>query len=169
MIRETEESTSSSSDELEMSGEEEIRKEIVKLKYFADQTDELLEGKDFKEIEVVVSKIEEIHGKISNLILQFEEINIEAGKSARAVRQWKKEIKEKFVGQLHNKERLVTALREREKQDKEKESRSKEREFNLQTKRFLEQQELQAEFERKFSEEKFQREQQILEHRMKLS
>ena len=167
MIRETEESTSSSSDELEMSGEEEIRKEIVKLKYFADQTDELLEGEDFKEIEVVVSKLEEIHGKISNLILQFEEINIEAGKSARAVRQWKKEIKEKFVGQLHDKERLVTALREREKQDKEKESRSKEREFNLQTKRFLEQQELQAEFERKLSEEKFQREQQILEHRMK--
>ena len=50
MIRETEESTSLTSDELdvEMSGEEEIGKEIVKLKYFADQTDELLEGKDFK-------------------------------------------------------------------------------------------------------------------------
>ena len=63
MIRETEESTSSTSDNLEMSGEEEIGKEIVKLKYFADQTDELLEGNDFKEIEVVVSQMEEIHGK----------------------------------------------------------------------------------------------------------
>ena len=125
MIRETEESTSSTSDDLEMSGKEEIGKEIVKLKYFADQTDELLEGKEFKEIEVVVSKMEEIHGKISNLILQFEEMNIDAGKSARAVRQWKKETKEKFLRQLHNKERLNTALKEREKQDKEEKTDAK--------------------------------------------
>ena len=47
MIRETEESTSSTSDDLEMSGEEEIGKEIVKFKYFADQTDELLEDARF--------------------------------------------------------------------------------------------------------------------------
>ena len=76
-----------------MSGEEDIGKEIVKLKYFADQTYELFEGKDFKEIEVVVFKLEEIHGKISNLLLQLEEMNIEAGKLARAVRQWKKETR----------------------------------------------------------------------------
>ena len=38
-----------------MSGEEEIGEDIVKLKYFADQRDEVLEGKDVKEIEVVVS------------------------------------------------------------------------------------------------------------------
>ena len=47
MIRETEESTSSTSDDLEMSGKEEIGKEIVKLKYFADQTDKLLEDARF--------------------------------------------------------------------------------------------------------------------------
>ena len=87
MIKETEECTSLTSDELdlEMSGEEEIRMEIVKVKYFSDPTDELVEGKDFKEIELVMSKMEEIHRKISNLILHFEEMNIEAGKSARAV------------------------------------------------------------------------------------
>ena len=44
MIREAEQSTSSTSDELEVSGEEQISKEIVNLKYFANQTDELLEG-----------------------------------------------------------------------------------------------------------------------------
>ena len=44
MIREAEQSTSSTSDELEVSGEEQISKEIVNLKYFANQTGELLEG-----------------------------------------------------------------------------------------------------------------------------
>ena len=47
MIRETEESTSSTSDDLKVTGKEEIGKEIVKLKYFADQTDELLEDARF--------------------------------------------------------------------------------------------------------------------------
>ena len=167
MIRGTEESTSSTSDNLEMSGEEEIGKEIVKLKYFADQTDWLLEGKDFKEIEIVVSKVKEIHGKMTNIILQFEEMNIDAGKSARAVRHWKKETKEKFLRQLHNKERLSTALKEIEEQDKEEENRCKDTEFHLQTRRVIEQQKLQGEFERKLSEEKYEREQQILEYRMK--
>ena len=170
MIKETEESTSLTSDELdlEMSGEEEIGKEIVKLKYFADQTDELLEGKDFKEIELVVSKMEEIHGKISNLILQFEEMNIEAGKSARTIRQWKKETKEKFLRQLHDKERLNTALKEKGKQDKEEENRCKDREADQYARRVIEQQQrLQAEFELRLSKEKYEREQQILEHKMK--
>ena len=40
MIRETEESTSATSDEMKRSGEEEMGKEIAKLKYFAHQTDE---------------------------------------------------------------------------------------------------------------------------------
>ena len=53
----------------------------------------MLEDKDFKEFEVVVSKIEEIHGKISTLILQVKEMNLDSGKSARAVRQWMKEEK----------------------------------------------------------------------------
>ena len=58
-------------------------------------------------------------------------------------------------------------LQEREKQDKEEENRCKDIEFDLQTRRVLEQQKLQAEFERKLSEEKYEREQQIVEHRMK--
>ena len=75
--------------------------------------------------------MEEMYGKISNLILQFEEINIDAGKSARAVRQWKKETKEKFLRQLHNKKRLTTALNEREKAGKEEENRWKDIKFDL--------------------------------------
>ena len=163
-----EESTSSTSYELEMSGEEAIGKEIVKLKYFADQMDELLEGRDFKEINAVVSKMEEIHRKISTLILQIQELNTDAGKSARAVRRRKKEAKEKFLRQLQDNKRFIIALKEREKQDKEEENRCKSREFDLQARRFIEQQKLQAEFERKLSEDKYEREQQILEHRMKV-
>ena len=34
--------------------------------------------------------MEQIHGKTSNLILQFEKINVDAGMSAGAVRQWKR-------------------------------------------------------------------------------
>ena len=108
----------------------EIEKEITKLTYFTDQTDELLEGNDYREIEIVTNRIEQIHGKISDLILQFVELKIDEGKSARAVRQWKKETKDKFLRQLDDKERLIAALKENENRIKEKETRAKEREFD---------------------------------------
>ena len=41
----------------------------------------------------MTNRIEQIHGKISDLILQFEELEIDEGKSAKAVRQWKKKQK----------------------------------------------------------------------------
>ena len=130
------------------------------------KTNELLEGNDYREIEIVTKRIEQIHGKISDLILQFEELKIDEGKSARAVRHWKKETKEKFFRQLDDKERLFVALKENENKIKEKETRAKEREFHLQEERVIAQQRLQADFERKLSEEKYSREQQIWERRM---
>ena len=155
-----------SSQEIEKLRDFEIEKEIIKLTYFTDQTNELLEGNDYREIEIVTKRIEQIHGKISDLILQFEELKIDEGKSARAVRQWKKETKEKFLRQLDDKERLIAALKENENKIKEKENRAKEREFHLQEERFIAQQRLQADFERKLSEEKYSREQQLWEKRM---
>ena len=153
------------SEETEKLRDLEIEKEITKLTYFTDQTSELLEGNDYKEIEIVTKRIEQIH-KISDLILQFEELKIDKGKSARAVRQWKKETKEKFLRQLDDKERLIVAWKENENKIKKKETRAKEREFHLQEERVIAQQRLQAGFERKLSEEKYSREQQIWEKRM---
>ena len=64
-------------------------------------------GNDYREIEIVTKRREQIHGKISDLILQFEKLKIDEGKSAWAVRQWKKETKEKFLRQLDDKEGLL--------------------------------------------------------------
>eukprot|EP00795_Rhopilema_esculentum_P000677 gene677-biopygen7196 len=75
------------SEEIEKLRDLEIEKEITKLTYFTEQTNELLEGKDYREIEIVTKRIEQIHGKISDLILQFEELKIDEGKSARAIVQ----------------------------------------------------------------------------------
>ena len=83
-----------------------------------------------------------------------------------AVRQWKKETKEKFLRQLDDQERLIVTLKENENKIKEKETRAKEREFHLQEERFIAQQRLQADFERKLSEEKYSREQHIWEKTM---
>ena len=50
---ETEKDIRPTSEEIERSREIEIEKEITKLTYFTDQTNELLEGNDYREIEIV--------------------------------------------------------------------------------------------------------------------
>ena len=90
----------------------EIEKEINKLKYFLEETAELIEIKDFTEIEIANKRAEKIIAKLSDLVSQTEELKIERGVRSRSVRQWKKDIKSKYAALVNDKERLGKCLSE---------------------------------------------------------
>ena len=50
--------------------EKEIDKEIQKFKYFLDETDDLIQLKDYKEMEIANRRAEKIVGRLSDLISQ---------------------------------------------------------------------------------------------------
>ena len=59
----------------------EIDKEINKLKYFLEETEELIEIKDYTEMEIVNKRAENIITKLSDLVSQTKELKIEQGLS----------------------------------------------------------------------------------------
>ena len=66
--------------------EKEIDKEIHKLKYFLDETDELIKLRDYTEMDIANRRAEKIIGKLSDLISQVEELKIDHGVSSLSVR-----------------------------------------------------------------------------------
>ena len=70
-----------------------VETEITKLKFYADQSDDLVEDNDKQEIELVVDRMNKIHKIILTSISQIQERKIENGEKDRDVRQWKKEWK----------------------------------------------------------------------------
>lgn len=84
-----------------------IDKEIAKLGYFLEETDQIIEDKNYREMEAVNNRA----SIISELILQTEELKIDNGKTSRSVRQWEKETKSKYAAFIKWKERLVQQLK----------------------------------------------------------
>ena len=52
--------------------EKEIHKEIHKLKYFLDETEELIRLRDYTEMDIANRRAEKIVGKLSDLVSQVE-------------------------------------------------------------------------------------------------
>ena len=94
----------------------EIHKEIHKLKYFLDETDELIKLTDYTEIDIANRRAEKIAGKLSHLISQAEELKIDHGVSPRSVRQWKKDVKARYSTFLVDKEKLAKFLNNRQEE-----------------------------------------------------
>ena len=92
----------------------EIDKEISKLKYFLEETEELI--KDYTEMEIVNKRAGNIIANLSDLVSQTEELKIERGLSPRSVRQWKKDIKSKYAALVYDNERLRRCLGDREEE-----------------------------------------------------
>ena len=55
----------------------EVEKEIEKLKYYPEESDEIIEEGDFIEIKVSHNRTTAIHDKLYNLIAHVEELKIE--------------------------------------------------------------------------------------------
>ena len=88
-----------------------IDKKMAKLVYFLEETVQIITEKNYGEMEAVNDRAAKILDKISELILQAEELKIDKGKTSRSVRQWKKGKKSKYAAFIEHKERLVQQLK----------------------------------------------------------
>ena len=77
--------------------EREMDMEITKLAFYSDQTDDLIQDNDTEKIKVVSERMESIQSKIIVLSSQIQELKISEGETSREIRQWKKNIKEKYT------------------------------------------------------------------------
>ena len=85
----------------------EIDKEIEKLKYYLEESDELIKIEDLLEIEIINKRSELIHDMLCNIVDQVHKVNIDRGvETARAVRQWKKDTKEKYAPWIHQMQKI---------------------------------------------------------------
>ena len=89
---------------------------INKLKYFLEETEELIEIKDYTEMEIVNKRAGNIITNLSDLASQTEELKIERGLSPRSARKWKNDIKSKYAALVNDNERLRKCLGDREKE-----------------------------------------------------
>ena len=92
--------------------ESDIQKEISKLKFYLEQTDELIESNNYEEMSIVEQRTTNINEKLSELISHTQELKIELDVSLRSVRQWRKEIKLSYAPLVEEKEKITKALQE---------------------------------------------------------
>ncbi len=97
--------------------ESDINKEISKLRYFLEETDQTIESNDYGEMENVNNRAGKLINKISELISTTEELKIDNGKTPRSVRQWRKEIKAKYSTLIEEKEKLVRKLKDKQENE----------------------------------------------------
>ena len=77
--------------------------------------DELIKLRDYTEMDIA-RQAEKILGKLSDLILQVEELKIDHSVSSRSVRQWKKDVKARYLTFLVDKEKLAKFLNNRQEE-----------------------------------------------------
>ena len=152
--------------------ESEIEKEINKLKYFLEEVDDLIQLKDYTEMEIVTRRAEKIIDKLSDLISHTEELKIDGSASSRSVRQWKKDIKSRYATLIADKERLSKTLKNRQEEiDEEIEqwrSESKQQQQQEEERRAAELHIRQEEHERRIWEEKLKAELEITHKKLEL-
>ena len=101
-------------------------------------------------MDIANRRAEKIVGKLSDLISQSEELEIDQGVSPRSVRQWKKDVKARYSTFLVDKEKLAKFLNNRQEEIDEE----------MERKRFEAKQEQQREEERRLNELRLRQEEQ---------
>ena len=103
------------SEEAEKQQEAEIDKEIEKLEYYLEPIDEIIKEGDFTELEVIKKRTDAILDKVNNLIASVQELKIDRGaETQRAIRQWKKDKKEKYAQWVLAMNKLSQVLEKRQ-------------------------------------------------------
>ena len=117
--------------EMEKKLEDDINKEISKLKYFLEETDELIRNKDYDEMGNLHKRAEKITDKLADIIAQAEELKLDSGVTPHAAGQWKKDVRSRYLSLVQDKNKLLREIqdkqrdleREREQQQAELEER----------------------------------------------
>ena len=76
-------------------------------------------------MDIANRRAEKIVGKLSDLILQAEELKIDHGVCPRSVRQWKKDVKARYSSFLVDKEKLEKFLNNRQEEIEEEMERKR--------------------------------------------
>ena len=93
-----------------------INKAIDKLKYYLEETDELIENEDISELKIASERTDKIRDEINDLISSVQELKLDSGNTTqRAIRAWKKELKASFAPLLETKEKIKCVLDDIEK------------------------------------------------------
>ena len=146
--------------------ESKIDKEIEKLKYYLEQTNELIEENDLREIETVNKRTKAILDEIYNLVSTAQEMKVEQGKDTpRAIRQWKKSVREKYMPWVSEMNKLSDFLVKRQERiSTEEENRKRE------AKRIEEERDRETirQQEREILEEKLQAELKLTEKKLEM-
>ena len=145
-----------------------IDKEINKLKYFLEETEELIQVEDFTEMEIANKRAEKIVAKLSDLISQTEELKIDRGMSSRSVRQWRKDIKSRYVALLGDKVKLEKCLKDREEEIERRKEESKREQQREDERRQHEFRERQQERERQLWKEKLESELEAAQKKLEM-
>ena len=96
--------------------ESKITKAIDKLKYYLEETDELIENNDVSELRIASKRTDEIRDELNYLISRVQELKLDSGNTTqRAIRLWKKELKASFSPLLEKKEKIEGVLEDIEK------------------------------------------------------
>ena len=144
----------------------EVEKEIEKLKYYLEEWNEIIEQEDFVEIEVTRKRTTAIHDKLCNLIAHVQELKIERGiETARAIRQWKKDTKERYAPWTLQMGKIENAMSQRREEIQDEIDRKKAHE---QRARDLSRQEELRDKEREMWEEKFHAELKMTKKKIEL-
>ena len=150
--------------------ESEIEKEISKLRFYLEETGELLESKDYEEMRTVDVRTTKISERLSELIARAQELKIEQQESSRNVRQWKKDIKLSYAPLMEQKTAITKALQGNQQQIKREEERRAADNQNIQRQREEQQQrelrEKESEHEEYLRQKRFEQERQLWEERL---
>ena len=101
--------------EMEKKLEDDINKEISKLKYFLEETDELIRNKDYDEMGNLHKRAEKITDKLADIIAQAEELKLDSGVTPHAVRQWKKNVRSRYLSLVQDKNKLLREIQDKQR------------------------------------------------------
>ena len=101
--------------ETEKKLEDDINKEISKLNYFLEETDELIRNKDYDEMGNLHKRADKIIDKLADIIAQAQELKLDSGVTPRAVRQWKKDVRSRYLSLVHNKNKLSREIQDKQR------------------------------------------------------
>ena len=90
-----------------------IETEISKPKFYADQSDDLVEDNVKQEIKLVADRMNKIH-QIILTSSQIQEKKIENREKERDVRQWRKEMKSTYNPFLKERDKLAAVLQQKQ-------------------------------------------------------
>ena len=94
--------------------ENRIKKEISKLEFYLEQTEKLIQSKDFEEMAIVEQRTAKINETLGDKISNTVELKIELHMTPRNIRQWRNEVKSSYSHLLEQRAKNVDSLRVRQ-------------------------------------------------------